>query len=55
MSVRCRAQRRGYALAAADVDFIDASGRLIAPLEGYECTVEPSLAEAFRKREARPA
>jgi NAD(P)-dependent dehydrogenase (short-subunit alcohol dehydrogenase family) len=54
-AVRCRASRKGDALAAADVDFVDAEGRLIARLEGYECTVEPSLAEAFRRREARAA
>jgi hypothetical protein len=55
VSVRCRASRKGDALAGADIDFVDGSGKLVARLEGYECTVEPSLAEAFRRREARPA
>ncbi|MBI3552647.1 MAG: SDR family NAD(P)-dependent oxidoreductase [Elusimicrobia bacterium] len=35
--------------ACADVDFLDARGRLVARLEGLECTVDKSLNTAFRR------
>ena len=35
--------------ARADIDFIDAKGALVARMTGYECTVDKSLNEAFRR------
>ncbi|MHB0995958.1 MAG: SDR family NAD(P)-dependent oxidoreductase [Elusimicrobiales bacterium] len=35
--------------ARADIDFIDGKGALVARMEGYECTVDKSLNEAFRR------
>ncbi|PIU20145.1 MAG: hypothetical protein COT18_03795 [Elusimicrobia bacterium CG08_land_8_20_14_0_20_59_10] len=37
--------------ATADIDFVDAKGKLVARLEGYESTVDRSLNEAFRRTE----
>ena len=51
ISVRCRARRLEDGLAGADIDFVDADGRLVARLEGYECTVDASLQQAFGRRE----
>ena len=35
--------------ATADIEFLDASGGLLARMEGYECVIDPSLVEAFRR------
>jgi hypothetical protein len=32
----------------SDVDLLDEAGRVVARLEGYVCTVSPSLDRAFR-------
>ena len=48
---RCRCprdeSRRG--IGAGRIEVLDESGRLVARLEGYECTVDASLAGAFRR------
>ncbi|MDA1092160.1 MAG: SDR family oxidoreductase [Acidobacteria bacterium] len=36
-----------------DITFLDASGTVVARMEGYEWTVDPSLSEAFRPLVAR--
>jgi hypothetical protein len=33
----------------ADIEFLDLDGRLIARIEGYECVVDSSLHQAFRR------
>ena len=35
--------------AVADIELVDAQGRLVAAIEGYECVVNPSLNHAFRR------
>ena len=35
--------------AVADVEFLDASGELIARLDAYECVIDRSLNQAFRR------
>ena len=35
---------------AADLGFFDAAGRLVAKIDGYECTVDLSLIPAFQRR-----
>ena len=49
--VAARVTRSAEHSAAADIDFIDDKGTLIARMEGYECTVDSSLNAAFRKKE----
>ncbi len=44
-----RVTRQNDASASADVDFLDASGALVARLEGSEHTIDASLNAAFRK------
>ncbi len=53
--VVCRVTRSGAHTAVADVEFLDAQGNLVARLEGYECTVDGGLAQAFRKTEIAAA
>lgn len=45
-----RTRRLGSMQAAADIDFVDAQGRLIARLDGYECTLNENLSNAFKLR-----
>jgi hypothetical protein len=35
--------------AVADVEFLDDRGQLIARIDGYECVVDASLNQAFRR------
>jgi acyl transferase domain-containing protein/acyl carrier protein/NAD(P)-dependent dehydrogenase (short-subunit alcohol dehydrogenase family) len=44
-----KASRRGEAAAAADMEFLDERGALVARLDGFEGAVLPSLASAFRR------
>jgi hypothetical protein len=36
-------------LAAADIEFLDDAGGLIARLDGYECALDPGLERAYRR------
>jgi NAD(P)-dependent dehydrogenase (short-subunit alcohol dehydrogenase family)/acyl carrier protein len=42
-------ERSSERLALCDMDFVDAEGRLIARLEGYECVIDPALERAYRR------
>ena len=58
--VVCRVTRATAHAVNADMDLVDASsGSLLARLEGFECTLSPSLRAAFRRnrlpREALPS
>jgi NAD(P)-dependent dehydrogenase (short-subunit alcohol dehydrogenase family) len=35
--------------ATADIEFLDAQGKPVARIEGYECVIDPSLNQAFRR------
>ena len=37
--------------AFADLEYLDAEGRVIARMEGYECVIDPGLQRAFERRE----
>jgi hypothetical protein len=37
--------------AVADIEFLDDRGDLIARLESYECVVDASLGQAFRRNQ----
>lgn len=50
--VAARAHRSGVASATADIDFIDQNGEVKARIEGYECTINEDLTNAFKKRMA---
>jgi hypothetical protein len=39
------------ARAVADIEFLDDRGELIARLESYECVVDASLGQAFRRNQ----
>jgi hypothetical protein len=45
-----RASRNGSMMASADIDFVDLQGRVLARIEGYECTMNENLKNAFRRR-----
>jgi hypothetical protein len=47
--IRARVTKSADGLVGADLDFLDPSGAVAARLEGYECTVDGSLCEAFRR------
>jgi NAD(P)-dependent dehydrogenase (short-subunit alcohol dehydrogenase family) len=47
--IRARVTKSADGLVGADFDFLDQSGAVAARLEGYECTVDRSLNEAFRR------
>ena len=40
--------------AAADIDFLDSAGDLVARMEGYECVIDPSLCDAFARNQLVP-
>ena len=40
--------------AAADIDFLDSAGDLVARMEGYECVIDPSLSDAFARNQLVP-
>ncbi|MFH2202814.1 MAG: SDR family NAD(P)-dependent oxidoreductase [Elusimicrobiota bacterium] len=42
--------KNGNYRALADIEFIGTDGKLVARLEGYECVVDESLNEAFKRR-----
>jgi len=46
LEVRDRSQHR----MVGDFTFTDRAGQIVARLEGYECTADASLSEAFRRR-----
>jgi len=50
VTISANTRRSGAMMAAADIDFIDAKGQLIARLEGYECTMNENLRNAFKLR-----
>jgi hypothetical protein len=39
----------------ADAEFLDAAGRVVARVTGMECTIDQSLARAFRQTSLRAA
>jgi len=47
--VVAKAARRADGLAAADIEFVDERGALVARLDGYECAADASLSAAFRR------
>jgi len=47
--VVARVTKDGPSMALADIDFLDADGRSVARIEGYECVIDSSLNAAFRR------
>ncbi len=47
--VVARVTKDGPSMALADIDFLDADGRTVARIEGYECVIDSSLNAAFRR------
>jgi hypothetical protein len=54
--VRIRAEIRqaSAARAVADIEILDHSGELVARLDSYECVVDPSLNQTFRRNQFIP-
>jgi acyl transferase domain-containing protein/NADP-dependent 3-hydroxy acid dehydrogenase YdfG len=50
--IRAKVTKSADGLVGADIDFLDHGGALAARLEGFECTVDKSLGEAFRRNAA---
>ncbi|PKL44104.1 MAG: beta-ketoacyl synthase, partial [Candidatus Riflebacteria bacterium HGW-Riflebacteria-2] len=50
VTISAHTRRSGAAMASADIDFIAADGRLLARIEGYECTINENLRNAFKLR-----
>ncbi|MDD3000742.1 MAG: SDR family NAD(P)-dependent oxidoreductase, partial [Candidatus Riflebacteria bacterium] len=48
--ISARAKRKGSMMAEADIDFISESGKVVARIEGYECTLNENLKHAFKLR-----
>ncbi|NCB39703.1 MAG: SDR family NAD(P)-dependent oxidoreductase, partial [Erysipelotrichia bacterium] len=48
--ISARTRRSGTMMALADIDFIDHNGNLLARIEGYECTMNENLNNAFKLR-----
>ncbi|MFO0822892.1 MAG: SDR family NAD(P)-dependent oxidoreductase, partial [Gemmataceae bacterium] len=50
-TVVIRIRRDDGIFARADIDYLDAEGRVIAQMQDYECVMEKTLNEAFRKNQ----
>ncbi len=50
ITISAIASRKGSMMATADIDFVDNTGKVVARLEGYECTLNDSLKNAFKLR-----
>jgi acyl transferase domain-containing protein/NAD(P)-dependent dehydrogenase (short-subunit alcohol dehydrogenase family) len=42
-------RQSGAHRAVADIEFLDSGGQLVASIEGYECVIDASLNQAFRR------
>ncbi|MGB0581622.1 MAG: SDR family NAD(P)-dependent oxidoreductase, partial [Limisphaerales bacterium] len=51
MSIRIRVKNVEQQLVHADIECLDAKGKLLARIEGYECVLDPSLKSAFAKNQ----
>jgi hypothetical protein len=49
-----RVTRANDHAATADIEFLDATGELVARMEGYECVIDPSLSDAFARNQLVP-
>jgi NAD(P)-dependent dehydrogenase (short-subunit alcohol dehydrogenase family) len=54
-AVDCRVVRAQGQVIVADIEFVDPSGVVIATIEGFECVLDPSLNQAFRRNRLEPA
>ena len=50
-TVAIRVRRDDGKFARADIDYLDPDGRVVAQMQDYECVMEKSLAQAFRKNQ----
>jgi acyl transferase domain-containing protein len=51
VTVVIRVTRDDGKFARADIDYLDADGQVIAQMQDYECMMEPSLRQAFRRNQ----
>jgi acyl transferase domain-containing protein/acyl carrier protein len=50
-TVIIRVRRDDGKFARADIDYLDADGRVVAQMQDYECVMEKTLAQAFRRNQ----
>ncbi len=50
-TVVIRVRRDDGTFARADIDYLDADGRVVAQMQDYECVMEKTLNQAFRKNQ----
>ena len=54
-TVNCRVIRAQGQIIVADIEFVDPSGTTIATIERFECVLDTSLNQAFRRNRLEPA
>jgi NAD(P)-dependent dehydrogenase (short-subunit alcohol dehydrogenase family)/acyl carrier protein len=55
VTVVCRVSRSHSQIIAAEIEFRDEAGNLIARIDDFECVLDPSLNSAFRRNRLEPA
>jgi NAD(P)-dependent dehydrogenase (short-subunit alcohol dehydrogenase family)/acyl carrier protein len=50
VTIRASAKRNTDHSAIADIDFLDSNGQVLARMNGYECTINEALKQAFKSR-----
>ncbi|MGM0600568.1 MAG: polyketide synthase dehydratase domain-containing protein, partial [Candidatus Rifleibacteriota bacterium] len=53
--IRASAQQTGAHSARAEIDFLDENEKVLARMQGYECTINNALTEAFKHRKIHGA
>jgi NAD(P)-dependent dehydrogenase (short-subunit alcohol dehydrogenase family)/acyl carrier protein len=53
--IRASSKQSGVHTARAEIDFLDENENVLARMQGYECTINNALTEAFKHREIRGA
>ena len=48
--ITAKASKKGSSSATANIDFTNAYGKVLARIEGYECTINSALEKAFKNR-----
>jgi hypothetical protein len=49
LSIVCRVVRRQGQIVVAEIEFRDMAGEIVARIDEFECVLDPSLNQAFRR------
>ena len=55
VTIRCRVTATRGQIVVADVEFRDPAGEVVARISNFECVLDPSLNQAFRRNRLEPA